>query len=108
MENVTISNVTWALTDVTKYAIQGTARKQASEHAIAKAIDYAEAFVNADPNFVKPVHVHEEPNYSQSTRPHLHREKGFRNVTTGSEELMFEPEDVRMEVTVAVKFLVEY
>jgi uncharacterized protein YggE len=108
MQNITITNVTWALTDSTKDSIQGSARKQAAESAKEKAIDYAEAFIGVGPEKVKPFNVHEEPYYSQSTRPHLHREKGVRSVRANSEELMFEPEDVRYEITVTAKFLVEY
>lgn len=108
MENVTVSQVTWALTDATKDAIQGTARKRAAAHALSKAYDYAEAFIGAKKEDVKPFHVHEEPYYGHSTRPQLHREKGVRSVRAATEELQFEPEDVRMEATVTVKFMVDY
>ena len=108
MEHVTISSVTWSLTDATKDAIQGTARKRAAQHAIAKAIDYAEVFVGAKPEDVKPFHVHEDSYYNQSTRPHLHRGKGVRSVSAAVEELQFEPEDVKMQATVTAKFQVEY
>ena len=108
MDHVTIYSVTWSLTDATKDAIQGTARKRAAQHAIAKAVDYAEVFVGAKKEDVKPYYVGEHSYYTQSTRPHLHREKGVGSVTAGVEELQFEPEDVKMEASVDVKFRVEY
>jgi uncharacterized protein YggE len=108
MDHVTISGVSWCLTDATKDAIQGTARKHAAAHAISKAVDYAEAFVGAKKEHVKPIWVDESGYYNQSTRPHLHREKGVRSVQANVEELQFEPEDVKMEANVSVKFQVEY
>lgn len=46
MDHITISGVSWCLTDATKDATQGTAHK----HAAAHVVDYAEAFVGAGEN----------------------------------------------------------
>jgi uncharacterized protein YggE len=108
MDHVKISRIDWDLTDATLDGLKGGARKRAAQDAIAKAIDYAEAFAGVGREKVRPVTVSESTYYNQSTRPQLHYGKGMRGRVTGSEELQFEPEDVRLEVTVTAKFHVEF
>jgi uncharacterized protein YggE len=107
MDHIKILSIDWRLTDATLHSIRGGARKNAARDAIQKAVDYAEAFVGADKDKVRPVTVKEDQYYSQSTRPHLHYGKGMRGHKTGQEELQFEPEDVSLDVKVECKFLVD-
>jgi uncharacterized protein YggE len=107
MEHIKISSIDWHLTDATLDSIRGGARKNAAQDAIQKAVDYAEAFVGAGKDKVRPVTVSENQYYTQSTRPHLHYGKGMRGHITGQEELQFEPEDVSLDVKVDCKFLVD-
>ncbi|KAF2201226.1 hypothetical protein GQ43DRAFT_463339 [Delitschia confertaspora ATCC 74209] len=112
MDHVRISDITWSLTDITLEAIKGGARKKAAIEAIQKARDHAEVFagIEAEEELkkrVRPVTVSEERYYAQSTRPHLHVGKGQRGRRAVREELQFEPEDVKMEVVVNAKFVVD-
>lgn len=113
MENVTIKSITWKLTDSTLEAIKGGARKRAGADAIQKAWDYAEVFAGVSGSQVelrrrvRPVAVGENNfGYNEINRPHLHHGKGMRGSRTASEELQFEPEDVRLEVSVSARFVV--
>jgi len=111
MQNIKISRIDWSLTDVTFDSIKGGTRKRAAQDAIQRAWDYAAVFADiaADDlkKKVRPVSVNEQGYYQQGTRPQLHYGKGMRGHRTTTEELQFEPEDVRLEVTVNAKFVVE-
>jgi uncharacterized protein YggE len=111
MQNVKISRIDWSLTDVTSDSIKGGARKRAAQDAIQRAWDYAAVFADiaADDlkRKVRPVSVNEQGFYQQGTRPQLHYGKGMRGRPTTTEELQFEPEDVRLDVTVNTKFVVD-
>jgi hypothetical protein len=105
-DNIKVSNIEWKLTDATSNAIKGGARKRAARDAIAKAADYAEVFMGVGLEGVKVISMNENSYYSQSTRPQLHYGKGQRGRLAEKEELQFEPEDVRLEVTISAKFAV--
>jgi predicted secreted protein len=115
MTDVKIQRIEWKLTDATLASIQGATRKRAAEDAIQKARDYAEAFANVQeadfPKKVRAFEVREDgyDSYRQSTRPQLHYGKGQRlsRRDLESEELQFQPEDVRLEVKVHTKFSVD-
>jgi uncharacterized protein YggE len=111
MPNVTIQRIEWHLTDATKASIEERARKHAAQHAIEKARNYAEAFAgvaNEDlGRRVKAVEVVDKGYYKTDTRPQLHYGKGLRRgAVERSDELQFQPEDVRMELNVEAKFIV--
>ena len=114
MNNIKIQKIDWHLTDDTLASIQGEARKRAANDAIARAHDYAEVFAGVNPEElrkrVKTISVKENNYYQQSTRPQLHR--GKRQIAeglmlAGKEELQFQPEDVRLSVSVEGTFVVE-
>jgi uncharacterized protein YggE len=111
MKNVKIAKIEWALTDDTANGIRGGARKRAAQDAIQRAYDYAEVFAGVSAaeakKKVKPLSVNENHYYQMSTRPQLHYGKGQRGTRSGREELQFEPEDVRLDVTITAKFAVE-
>ncbi|KAF1994682.1 hypothetical protein P154DRAFT_526858 [Amniculicola lignicola CBS 123094] len=112
-QNVKIQKISWCLTDRTLDSIKGATRKKAAKDAIQRAYDYAEVFAGIEESElkskVKAVSINENNYYSQSTRPQLHYGKGMRMKTSvvEKEELMFQPEDVRLEATVSGKFVVE-
>lgn len=113
MENVRIERITWKLTDMTLESIEGGARKRAAQNALQRARDYAEVFADLSTEEavrkVKAVDVKENQYYQQSTRPQLHYGKAQRalEMVMNKAELQFEPEDVRLEVKVDGKFVVE-
>lgn len=112
MNNVRISRINWCLTDDTLASIKGGARKLAAQDAIQKACDYAAVFAGLEEEHmgkVKALEIKEDQYYSQSTRPQLHYGKAQRHsmTNTNKEELQFQPEDVRLEVKVNAKFVVE-
>lgn len=113
MDNTRIERITWHLTDVTFHSIQGGARKRAAEDAIQRARDYAEVFAGVPAEELKTrvraVEAKENNYYQQSTRPQLHYGKAqrFRGTMEDAQELQFQPEDVRLEVKVDAKFIVE-
>lgn len=114
MQHVQIKRIDWRLTDATLTSIEGSARKGAAKNALQRARDYAEVFADISAkeavSRVKAVDVKESSYYQQSTRPQLHLGKAQR-INGVSEvhkaELKFEPEDVRLEVKVDGKFVVE-
>jgi len=114
MQNVKIQKIEWHLTDAKMASIEGEARKRAASDAIQRAHDYAEMFAGVAVEDlgkrVKAVSVKENNYYQRSTRPQLHvgkmqRYEGIR--THGKEELQFQPEDVRLSVSVDGTFVVE-
>ncbi|KAF1912076.1 hypothetical protein BDU57DRAFT_523426 [Ampelomyces quisqualis] len=113
MENVRIERITWALTDATLQSIEGGARKRAAQNALQRARDYAEVFADLSTEGattkVRAVDVRESQYYQQSTRPQLHYGKRQRleGMVLDKAELQFEPEDVRLQVKVDGKFVVE-
>jgi hypothetical protein len=113
MENTRIHRITWALTDATLKSIEGGARKRAAQDALQRARDYAEVFADLSTEDavarVKAIEVKESQYYEQSTKPQLHYGKKQRIMGQVLEraELQFEPEDVRLEVKVNGKFVVE-
>jgi uncharacterized protein YggE len=113
MENIRIQRITWALTDATLASIEGGARKRAGQNALQRARDYAEVFADLSTEEaltkVKAVDVKETQYYQQSTRPQLHYGKmqRIKGQLVEKAELQFEPEDVRLEVKVDAKFVVE-
>jgi uncharacterized protein YggE len=113
METIQIKRITWKLTDATLASIEGGARKRAAQNALQRARDYAEVFADLSTEDaarrVKAVDVKENDYYQQSTKPQLHYGKMQRSngKLVDKEELQFEPEDVRLEVKVTGKFVVE-
>jgi uncharacterized protein YggE len=114
MNNTRIESVDWRLTDATHNAITSTARKAAAQDTIRRARDYAEVFAGLSAEEavqrVKAVSVEESGYYTTSTKPQLHYGKMQRAMRVGvpeSTELQFQPEDVRLEVKVSGKFIVE-
>lgn len=113
MANVRIQRITWHLTDTTLDSIKGNARKKAAQDALQRARDYAEVFggftAEEAVSKVKAVEVKEGGRYQESTRPQLHSGKmqRARAIREEKEELKFESEDVRLQVEVSAKFVVE-
>jgi hypothetical protein len=113
MENIRIHRITWALTDATLASIEGGARKRAGQDALQRARDYAEVFADLSTEDavakVKAIEVKESQYYQQSTRPQLHygKKQRIRGALLERAELQFEPEDVRLEIKVEGKFVVE-
>jgi predicted secreted protein len=114
MQYVQIKCISWKLTDATLSSIEGSARKGAARNALQRARDYAEVFADLSAeeavSKVKALHVTESSYYQQSTRPQLHVGKAQRfngERLVDKAELRFEPEDVRLEVKVDGKFVVE-
>ena len=118
MENIRVESVDWRLTDKTQHSITSTARKAAAHDAIQRARDYAEVFANLSTEEaerkVKAVLIEENSFYTTSTKPQLHYGKSRHYGRSGrvpreskSTELQFQPEDVRLEVKVTGKFVVE-
>jgi uncharacterized protein YggE len=113
METIHIKSITWKLTDATFASIEGGARKRAAQNALQRAHDYAEVFADLSTEDavrrVKAVDVKEDQYYQQSTKPQLHYGKKQRmfGEVVGRDELQFEPEDVRLDVKVTGKFVVE-
>jgi hypothetical protein len=109
MENVRIQRISWKLTDATLASIEGGARKDAAQNALQRARDYAEVFANLSAEEavvkVKAVDVKENSYYQQSTKPQLHYGKGQRLYDKTVDNT--EPEDVRLEVKVDGKFVVD-
>ncbi|KAH7397456.1 hypothetical protein BKA66DRAFT_454387 [Pyrenochaeta sp. MPI-SDFR-AT-0127] len=113
MANVRIQRITWHLTDTTLDSIKGDARKKAAQDALQRARDYAEVFggftAQEAVSKVKAVEVREGNRYQEGTRPQLHSGKMQRPQESRrkKEELRFESEDVRLQVEVSGKFVVE-
>lgn len=113
MENVRIDRIDWRLTDATLHSIEGGARKGAARDAIQKARDYAEVFAGISAEEaktrVKAVEVKESRMYQQITRPQLHYGKAqrVRETVLDTTELQFEPEDVRLDVSIDGTFRVD-
>ncbi|KAK9793532.1 putative SIMPL domain-containing protein [Seiridium cardinale] len=112
MENVSIKRIDWHLTDATTDSIKAGTRKAAAKDAIARARDYAEVFggMTAEEAIKQtiPLSVVESAHYQLSSKPQLHYGKALRLATVDrtSEELHFEPEDIRLEVKVEATFKV--
>ncbi|EAT80121.1 hypothetical protein HBH56_094680 [Parastagonospora nodorum] len=113
MENVSIKSIGWKLTDATLASIEGGARKRAAQNALQRARDYAEVFADLSAEeavtMVKAIHINEDSYYQQSTKPQLHYGKRQRihGRVVDRGELQFEPEDVRLDIKVNGKFMVE-
>ncbi len=108
MDNVSVSEISWRLTDETALRASAAARKVAGKNAVERAYDFAQAVCDvpgaACAARVVPVDVTEDDYYKHSTRPQLHYAKGLRGISTGNHELQFEPEDVSVEVSVTARF----
>jgi uncharacterized protein YggE len=111
MKNIKISQIAWELTNDTHNSLKSVVRKLAAEDAIEHAHDYAEVLEGVPRDEclrrVRPFEVNESNNYYRSTRPQLHYGKGQRGARVDTQDLQFEPEDVRLETTVSVKFVVK-
>jgi uncharacterized protein YggE len=113
MDTVHIKRINWRLTNATLAAIEGGARKDAAQNALQRARNYAEVFADISEEDaarrVQAVDVKEDQYYQQSTKPQLHYGKKQRvyGTVVGRTELQFEPEDVRLDVKVSGKFIVE-
>jgi hypothetical protein len=113
MDTVHIKHINWRLTNATLVSIEGGARKDAAQNALQRARNYAEVFADISEEDaarrVKAVDVKEDQYYQQSTKPQLHYGKKQRTYGTvvDKTELQFEPEDVRLDVKVTGKFIVE-
>jgi uncharacterized protein YggE len=114
MPTVKISKIEWHLTDAKLASIEGEARKLAAVDAIQRAHDFAEVFGGVEPEDLKKrvraISVKENNYYQRDTRPQLHIGKrqmmgGIQRV--GREELQFQPEDVRLTISVDGTFIVE-
>lgn len=111
MKHVNIERISWKLTEESERSIHSETRQKAAKNVLERAYDYAVAIANVPEseleNRVKPTKLTENQYYSQSTRPHLHKEKSMWNHNVKNEEIAFQPEDVCLEVTVDGVFVVE-
>ncbi|KAF2679740.1 hypothetical protein K458DRAFT_422051 [Lentithecium fluviatile CBS 122367] len=111
MQHVKIQRVNWDLTDATVNFIEGQTRQAAAANCIQRAQDFAEVFGGVAKEDlgrkVRAVYVKESNYYKRDTRPQLHAAKGSRILKIKREELRFQPEDVRLSVSVDGKFVVE-
>lgn len=115
MDNVTIVDTDWRLTDTTRASIESETRRAAAKHAVQKAHDYAQAFLGvAEADLGKRVRVtdiNETSHYSEPSRAAQLRcrQRGASRVPMprNTDEINFQPEDVKFEVSVDAQFLVE-
>jgi hypothetical protein len=113
METVAILRIEWHLTDAQELSIHSLARKNAAADALLRAHDYASVFAGLREedlrSRVRAVRVEEDGNYRLSTGPQLHsgKTKLRGNEDFKREELRFQPDDVRLSVSVDATFVVE-
>ncbi|KAL9079762.1 MAG: hypothetical protein Q9157_001383 [Trypethelium eluteriae] len=115
---VTVSGVTWGLTDITRDALASENRRRAVTHAIEKARDYATAAVS-EHSVVRVVDLKELQDGSEMgsrrAMPQelggmmqmpqmLQTQSGLSSVQGG---FNFRPQDVDLQAKVKVKFFVE-
>lgn len=106
MEFVSVRNIDWRLTDKTKALLVGMSRKLAVEDAVSKAKDFASAVGKAT---VTAFEINTDSNgYGRATGIFgATRAYAAAEGAEGDDALNFEPEDVDMSCSIAVKFEAE-
>jgi uncharacterized protein YggE len=112
MDGVRILRIDWHLTDATLASTEADARKRAAQNALQRARDYAEVFANLSAEGaverVQAVDVRESGYGQQTSRQQRQiRKQMMSGPVTEKTEMLFEPEDVILEVKIDAKFVVE-
>jgi len=108
--NVTVSKISWSLTDVTKKNLETKSRKLCAEDAMTKAKDYAEA-LQFNRNGVKAVELEDTKTTVGSSNGHHGYGRGTGFVSSSWEEentLSFASEEIRVHSSINVKFVVDW
>jgi hypothetical protein len=104
MENVSVREISWELTDATKAGLGTKSRIEAIKNANHQAMDYSEALARGGVTAYEVIGGHEGINKSQYYLGHGHG--GYRGGGggAGGEDLNFEPENVSFSCNVTVKY----
>lgn len=105
MENVSVQQVSWELTDATKASLGTKSRIEAIKNAMQQANDYSQALGRGEVIATEVIGGHGGVNYGQSYASHGHGGYyGGGAGAAGAEELNFEPENVSYVCNVTVKY----
>jgi hypothetical protein len=109
MPNVTINNITWALTDATKKSLETQSCKLSVENAVAKARDFADTF-GIEANAVGAMELTDGRGITAGS---AHRNVRMGKAMTvgglgaGESMLSFESEEIKLQSSITVRFVVE-
>jgi len=105
MENVSVQQVSWELTDATKASLGSKSRIEAIKNAMQQANDYSQALGRGEVIATEVIGGHGGVNYGQNYASHGHGGYyGGGSGAAGAEELNFEPENVSYVCNVTVKY----
>lgn len=104
MENVSVRDISWELTDATKAILGTKSRVEAIKNANNQAKDYSEALARGEVTAYEVTGGNEGINLAQYSSGHGHGGYGGGGGGAGGEDLNFEPENVSFSCTVTVKY----